>query len=163
MADALNVPSHQATRSEWSGADVLAMLENPGSRLDLYLPEISFSLSSLLVSLPPETEIRVLVAATRNGLAGLPDEVDRAFGGWAGKKRVRSITNATGDALVGLPTMIIVSEEALVTDESLRGLSNQGMRFEPYAQGRVAAQRLFASLWEGRGRGGESLEVAPVL
>jgi GTPase SAR1 family protein len=163
MADALNVPSHHVTRSEWSGAEVLALLENPGSRLDLYLPDISFSLSALLISLPPETEIRVLVAATRNELAGLPDEVDRAFGGWAGKKRVRSITNATGDALVGLPTMIIVSEEALVTDESLRGLSNQGMRFEPYAQGRVAAQRLFASLWEGRGRGGESLEVAPVL
>lgn len=163
MAEALDVPSAYEFRSEWSSADVLTMLESPGSRLDVYLPEISFSLSPLLVSLPPETEVRVLVARDRDGLPGLPDEVDRAFGGWAGKKRVRSITLTSGDAPTRTPTMIITSEEALVTEESLRGLADRRMRFKPNAQGRMAAQRLFASLWEGRGSDGEAMEVAPVL
>ena len=163
MAEALDVPAAYESRSEWSSADVIVMLENPGSRLDVYLPELSFSLSSLLVSLPPETEVRVLVARKRDGLAGLPDEVDRAFGGWAGKKRVRSITRASGDSPIGTPTMIITSEEALVTKESLRGLADRRVRFKPHDQGRMAAQRLFASLWEGRGSDGEAMDVAPVL
>ena len=163
MAEALDVPAAYESRSEWSSADVLVMLENPGSRLDVYLPEISFSLSPLLVSLPPETEIRVLVARDRDGLLGLPDEVDRAFGGWTGKKRVRSITRASGDAPTGIPTMVITSEEALVTEKSLRGLADRRLRFKPYDQGRMAAQRLFASLWEGRGSDGEAMDVAPVL
>ena len=163
MAEALDVPAAYESRSEWSSADVLAMLENPGSHLDVYLPEISFSLSPLLICLPPDTEVRVLVARTRNGLPGLPDDVDRAFGGWAGKKRVRSITRGSEDAPIGIPTMIITAEEALVTDESLRGLADRRMRFKPHDQGRMAAQRLFASLWEGRGSGGEAMDVAPVL
>ncbi len=163
MAEVLDVPTDYESRSEWSSADVLVMLENPGARLDVYLPELSFSLSPLLVSLPPETEVRVLVARDRDGLAGLPDEVDRAFGGWAGKKRVRSITRALGDSPIGTPTMVITSEEALVTEESLRGLAERRMRFKPHDQGRMAAQRLFASLWEGRGSDGEAMDVAPVL
>jgi hypothetical protein len=151
------------SRDKWTSAEVLDMLENPGARLDIYLQEISFSLSPMLVALPPETEVRVIVATNMAGRPGLSDEVDKAFGTWAGKRRVRSITRPSGEFPSTLPTLIITAEDALITEASLRDLADRSIQFKPYEQGRMAAQRLFASLWEGRGVDGEILDVAPVL
>jgi len=163
MESALDMSAVYVSRAQWSGAEVLDMLENPGSRVDIFLPEISFSLSPLLVALPPDTEVRVIVATDMNGRPALADEVDRAFGSWAGKRRVRSITSPTGDFPARMPTLLITAEDALVTEASLRDLADRVIQFKPFEQGRMAAQRLFASLWEGRGVDGELLDVAPVL
>ena len=163
MESVLDSSAVFVSREKWTSAEVLDMLENPGARLDLYLPAISFSLSPLLVALPPETEVRVIVATNMEGRPGLSDEVDKAFGTWAGRRRVRSITRPSGEFPATLPTLIITAEDALVTDASLRDLVDRSIQFKPYEQGRMAAQRLFASLWEGRGVDGEMLDVAHVL
>lgn len=163
MESVLDSSAVFVSRDKWTSAEVLGMLENPGARLDIYLPEISFSLSPLLVVLPPETEVRVIVATNMKGRTGLSGEVDKAFGTWAGKRRVRSLTRPSGEFPAYLPTLIITAEDALVTDASLRDLVDRSIQFRQYEQGRMAAQRLFASLWEGRGVGGEMLDAAPVL
>lgn len=163
VESSLDTSAVYVARSQWSGAEVLDMLENPGSRLDIFLPEISFSLSPLLVALPPDTEVRVIVATDVNGRPTLADQVDRAFGNWAGKRRVRSITSPTGNFPARMPTLLITAEDALVTEASLRDLGDRAIQFKPFEKGRMAAQRLFASLWEGRGVDGELLDVAPVL
>lgn len=163
MESALDMSAVYVSRAQWSGAEVLDMLKNPGSRVDIFLPEISFSLSPLLVALPPDTEVRVIVATDMKGRPSLADEVDRAFGSWAGKRRVRSITSPTGDFPARMPVLLITAEDALVTEASLRELADRSIQFKPFEQGRLAAQRLFASLWEGRGVDGELLDVAPVL
>ncbi len=162
MESTLDMSVAYVSRAQWSGAEVLDMLENPGPRVDIFLPEISFSLSPLLVALPPDTEVRVIVATDMTGRPALADEVDRAFGSWAGKRRVRSITSPTGDFPARMPTLLITAEDALVTEASLRDLADRAIQFKPFEQGRMAAQRLFASLWEGRGVDGELLDVAPV-
>lgn len=163
MESALDVSSIYVSRTQWTGAEVLDMLENPGSRLDILLPEIDYSLSPLLVALPPDTEVRVIVATDMNGRPALSDEIDLAFGSWAGKRRVRSITSPTGDFPAQIPTLLITAEDALVTEASLRDLADREIQFKPFEQGRMAAQRLFACLWEGRGVDGQLLDVAPVL
>jgi hypothetical protein len=163
LESALDTSAVYVSRATWSGAEVLDMLENPGARLDIVLPEITFSLSPLLIALPPETEVRVIVATDMKGRPGLADAVDRAFGSWAGKRRVCSITSPSGDFPVSMPTLLITAEDALVTEASLRDLADRSIQFKPFEQGRMAAQRLFASLWKGRGVDGELLDVAPVL
>ena len=163
MESVLDTSVVYVSRNRWSSADLLKMLENPGSRLDIFLPEISFSLSPLLIALPPGTEVRMIVATDRKGRPALADKVDRAFGNWAGKRRVRSVTSPSGDFPVRMPTLLITAEEALLTEASLRDLADRSMQFKAFEQGRMAAQRLFASLWEGRGVDGELLDVAPVL
>ena len=163
MESVLEVTSNKAATTDWSVDDLISLLENTGAHLDIYLPGIGFSLSPLLVALPPNTELRVLVSTDRDKRPQLEQEVERTFGSWGGKKRVFSIARASGDYPEMLPTMIITADEALVTSESLSGLADRSLVFTPFKQGRMAAQRLFASLWEGRGGDGEMMDVRPVL
>lgn len=163
LCEGLGVRRPEPISSTWSREAVLNLLQNPGTRLDLMSVGMGYSLYPILVGLPPTTVVRLLIAVDRANLAALPEAVEKAFGNWQGTKQVRAVTTTSGPPPAGAANMIITAEEALVIGESLSAISDKSAVFTPYYQGRLAAQRLYASLWEGKGTAGSSLETRSIL
>ena len=128
---------------------LLDKLSHVGNRLDIVLTETNQPLVPILSRVPPDTSIRLILVANKKP-NDLENVVKNCFGNWQGKKKARAVICDTSPFTVGLSGMLITSEFAVQTDSSLANLSDQNMIFTPYEQGRLAAQRLFALLWEGK-------------
>jgi len=131
---------------------LLEKLPNSGNRLDIIMTDTNESLQAILSRLSPETSIR-LILVTNKKQDHLGEVVENCFGNWQGKKTIRAVINDTSPFPVGLKGILISSEFAVQTDSNLANLANladQNMIFTPYKEGRLAAQRLFALLWQGK-------------
>jgi GTPase SAR1 family protein len=159
ICEALHSPEGAEPRTEWSGAEILDLLGNPGSRLDIVTQDLDFSLSSVLSELPASTEIRLIFNAKGRGRDELEKQVANAFENWQGRKRVKSIS---AEHEVHLITLLMTQDRCLVSDKSLGHLLEYGTTFRDFVNGRLAGQQLFAGLWEGSFYMGDPIQASPV-
>lgn len=139
-----------ALEADFSWEALLRLLQNPGPRLDIYTPSTGFSMAPLLQCLPPGTDIRMVTRCLEKDRKRLTDEVERAFGNWQGRRKVYGVCLADGSPLPIDQTMLITTDFALVTDQSLGSVGDGSARFSRYANGTLAGQRKFAELWDGK-------------
>ena len=143
------------------GVEISELLKNPGDRLDLLIPNINYSLAFILEILPPDTKVRVVVSATTADLDALKQQVKYAFGDWQGVYQVYCVQLANGEALP-LTEMILISTDIALTGSSIQALAENTEEFVPYIDGRIAAQKMFAELWEGKSNQYGSLKCSSI-
>lgn len=159
MAEVFHKPGSAEARTEWSGTEVVELLKNPGSRLDIVTQDLDFSLSPVLTGLPNGTEVRVILNAKHQTRDELEKRVGAAFDNWPGRKRVKAISSAKE---ITLRTILMTQDRCLVSEGSLGQLLESATRFREFQGGRLAGQHLFGGLWEGHPYGGVPIEVSPV-
>ena len=134
---------------DWTAAAVMKLLQNPGTRLDIYTPTLDFSLAPLLQGLPPETMVRLLTTCNETQRKQMTAQVEQAFGIWQGKYKVFCLSMGDGTALPLHQTLLVTTDESLLTDGSLARISDGSLNFKVHPQGRLASQRFFGELWDG--------------
>lgn len=159
VKSALHVHDSSAEPTEWTGAMVLQHLQNPGTRLDMVVQTLDFSLAPILADLPATTEIRLIINANGQDHRELEKRVAEAFENWPGRKRVKAIS-ASRD--IDLSTMLLTQDRCLVSESNLGRLLERSTHFVEFDGGRLAGQHLFATLWEGNPFRGVAIEAFPV-
>ena len=159
MERLLRGPACLPPKTDWSGQEVLALLENPGARLDIVTQRLDFTLSPLLTELPAKIEIRLVLNASNLSRREVEDLTSEAFENWPGKKRIKAVAEL-GDVV--LPTMLLTQDRCFVSNRSLGQILEHEMCFHEFDGGRIAAEQLFAGLWEGSPYMGKEIEVFPV-
>lgn len=134
------------TQTEWSGKEIIELLANPGSRLDIVTQDLNFSLSPVLRDLPVGTEVRVIFNAADRPREELEKLVAAAFENWPGRKRIKAVS---AESAIDLHTILLTQDRCLISQNSLGQLLEDGLRFHNFDGGRLAGQHLFAGLWEG--------------
>ena len=159
ISDELRGPSDAEARIEWSGPEMLELLGNPGSRLDVVIQDLSFSLFPILSELPAGTEVRLVFNA--DGLSREEHEkrIANAFESWPGRKRIKAIS---AENEVILPTILMTQDRCFISESSLGHLLEEETTFREFEGGRLAGQHLFAGLWEGSPYKGIPLVTTPV-
>jgi GTPase SAR1 family protein len=145
-----------------SADTLLQNLAHVGDRLDILLTESDVALSPILFKLAPTTKVRLILLAGSNP-GNLDAAMENWFGTWQGQKSARAVLASHPIQSSGLKGLLISAEDALQTHTSLARLADQDINFTHYPQGRLAAQRLFASLWEGKTETSQPLEIIPLL
>lgn len=146
VAEKLHRLGSAQTQAEWSGKDIIELLANPGSRLDIITQDLNFSLSPVLRDLPAGTEVRVIFNAADRSREELEKLVADAFENWPGRKRIKAVS---AESAIDLHTVLLTQDRCLISQSSLGELLEAGLRFHNFDGGRLAGQHLFAGLWEG--------------
>lgn len=141
--------STEIALATWSATSLMKLLQNPGSRLDVYTPSLDFSLSPILQVLPPDTTFRLITTCDENQRKLLNIQAEHAFGNWQGKRKVFCVCMADGKSLPLSQTMLVTTDESLVTAESLSRLNDGVLTLQANPNGRLAGQRAFGELWDG--------------
>ena len=149
---------HENERATLSPKALLDKLSHSGDRLDIVVTEPHTSLAPILLRVPPDISIR-LILVTNQKTNELKNVVENCFGNWQGKKKVRAVICNASPFPTGVRGMLISSEFAVQINSSLANLSDQNTIFTPFEEGRLAAQRIFALLWEEKTTSSELLEV----
>ena len=148
VESALNT-STEIALATWSASSLMNLLQNPGSRLDIYTPSLDFSLSPILQVLPPDTIVRLITTSDEDQRKLLNLQAEHAFGNWQGKRKVFCVCTTDGKSLPLLQTMLVTTDESLVTAESLSRLNDGVLELHANPNGRLAGQRAFGELWDG--------------
>jgi GTPase SAR1 family protein len=159
LANRLNGQGNSHTKAEWSGKEVIELLANPGTRLDIVTQDLNFSLSPVLRDLPACTEVRVIFNAGYQSCEELEKVVAAAFKNWPGRKRTKAIS---GGEAIELDTVLLMQDRCLISASNLGQLLEAEARFRNFEGGRLAGQHLFAGLWEGAPYKGVPIEAFPV-
>ncbi len=159
LANRLRRQGNSHTKAEWSGKEVIELLDNPGSRLDIVTQDLNFSLSPVLRDLPASTEVRVIFNAGSRSHDELEKVVAAAFENWPGRKRIKAIS---GVDAIELDTVLLMQDRCLISANNLGQLLEAEVRFRNFKGGRLAGQHLFAALWEGAPYKGVPIEAFPV-
>ncbi|MFC1777323.1 GTPase domain-containing protein [Pseudomonadota bacterium] len=136
-------------KNEFLGSELIQLLKNPGSRLDLFIPEMGFSLAPLLEVLPPDTRLRLVVTGNVDDFDDLKQQVKMAFGDWQGVYSVYCVQLANGES-IPISELILISTDIAVTGPGLESFYTDQAIYSLFSDGRVAAQKMFAELWEGQ-------------
>lgn len=149
---------HESENTPLSPSALLDKLSHSGNRLDIIVTEAYTPLVSILSRVPPETRIR-LILLTERKTSEFKNVVENCFGNWQGQKKARAVICNCSPFSADLRGMLISSEFAVQTKSSLANLSDSSTLFAPYEEGRLAAQRIFALLWDGKTDTSEMVEV----
>lgn len=140
---------HAEDIQQFSGKEVLAILRNPGDRLDLIVPGLRHNFSQILQVLPPATSVRVLVTFS----GPLTDVVRQgavdAFGQWQGNYKIVCAQSVREEAISNLQPLVLTADLALVPEKLNFELLTPDTVLSKYPKGRLAAQKYFAELWSG--------------
>ena len=147
---------HENENVSLSPSGLLDKLSHSGNRLDIIVTETYTPLAPILSRVAPDTRIRLILLTNEKTNENV---VENCFGNWQGQKKARAVICNSSPFSTGLRGMLISSEFAVQTNSSLANLSDSNTIFSPYEEGRLAAQHIFALLWDGKTTTSESVEV----
>ena len=139
-------------------SSILSSLSHSGERLDIIITEPDTSLSAILTKISSETNVRLLLV-TDEKTNDFDDVVQNCFGNWQGRKKTRAIVSKNFPIPSTLKGMLITTEFAFQSPISINSLPSSDVTLIPYKEGRLAAQRMFAMLWDGKTQSSEPVEV----
>ena len=149
---------HLDDQDAFTPKNLLDELSQPGTRLDIIITEPRTSLAPILSQVAPDTTLR-LILITNKISSELENVVENCFGNWQGSKKARAIICTSSPLPGDIRAMVISSEFAVQTTSSLDKVFQQNLSFSTVEDGRLAAQRTFAVLWDGRQIGNEKFDV----
>jgi hypothetical protein len=147
-----------SAEGEMSAEDLLKKLSHSGEHLDIVITDIFTPLGPILSRVSTDTRIRLILLTNQRSDA-LGDVVKNCFDNWQGQKKARAVICNAAVLPINVRGMLISGEFAVQTSSSLANLSDQHFTFEPYSEGRLAAQRIFALLWDGKTTTSEQVEI----
>ena len=151
----------KAESATLSSSEVLDRLSNLGGHLDIVITDPNTNLAPVLSRVPPDIRIR-LVLATATNSDYLHGVVDNCFDSWQGQKKTRAVICNKSLLPNNVRGMMITSEFAVQTNSSLAKLTEESIEFTSFKEGRLAAQRMFALLWEGRTATSSNIDIVPL-
>gem|GEM_PF-997390 len=143
---------------EMVAEELLKRLSHSGAHLDIVITDIVTPLGPLLSRVSTDTRVRLILLTSQRSDA-LSDVVTNCFDNWQGQKKARAVICNSALLPVNVRGMLISAEFAVQTSSSLANLSDQYVTFEPFGEGRLAAQRIFALLWDGKTPASEPVEI----
>lgn len=124
-------------------------MSQPGTRLDVVITDPEISLASVLAQMTPDSSVR-LILVTERSIGETDSFIENVFGNWQGKKKFRAMNFRVPLLRGDLNAMLISSEFAVETKFSIEEVPQQNLSFSDIQGGRLAAQRTFAKLWDGK-------------
>lgn len=129
-------------------------------QLDVIVVGADQGLKRLFERLGSTSSARILVLGDASTAGAAKATLVAALGSREFDMQARLVGHRSGGRLLDSAAVIITADDAFTTDQALVEIGRAPVRVERFAQGRTAAQRLFASLWTGNTESGEELDVS---